>query len=729
MEIMNCEYENNQIEIIKSTKNLADIVTKIKENFWDYEEEIDKIYSYENMKLYEAIFGDRTKYGGKNMSRSLERAEIIKIISNQIGQEKSFNLNFKKNAIKLKIDYLCLTSIANVIQRIIKNIINQPDFPQQLDDILDNNNFSRILDSEIWGLTLLQIRNDFKGVKELSFELSGDYDDEFEINYILLFYYFYGVFFPNVDLITIKLDFFQLSKIYMDIKDPYEFKEAKIKDLCKNYENLFLANFLLICIISLTNEHLTRLKIKATESFINENNYIIGKEFSNKKFKELTMKDNGLVLFKKLMKIKNITNMSFSINCLDRFLFKEMINFIALNRSIQYLELNLFYNASFYNQRKIYLNYLRGQEFHEIDPNIMDKYGIMYFPYINKLGEEITNVIEYDKIPDLLFPEFKKNLNQLKIILNQYLINLKEFILDITPYEELIKNQCYNVQIVLFILAILYSLEKAKEIEHLVLKCSNIDYNCLSTILKKLNNLITPKLIDLSKCEDLSNLTIDIQGISLLLDFEKLPFNSFKKLDFSISNLKDMEKVSSIFKKHKRGIYNLTQLNLSFPLEYDTNHIFKEFLSIFDNFPTNLKDINIRYENMMKKGEFLEIIDKTKKTKKTINCELKCDCPELGEFVGKDGPEKFKEFLKSKKKINLEKCQIIEAKNRIIKFHLFVLPDADKMNSIIFSFNKILSNSGNSGKTKKDEKDDNKNIFSNIFKFMGKKQKFDVILV
>lgn len=722
MEIMNCEYKNNQIEIIKSEKNLADIVTKIKENFWDYEEEIDKIYSYENMKLYEAIFGDRTKYGGKNMNRSLERAEIIKILSNQLGQEKSFNLNFKKNATKLKIDYLCLTTIANIIQRIIKNIINQNDFAQLLDEILDNNNFSRILDSEIWGLTLMQIRNDFKGVKELSFELSGDYDDEFEINYILLFYYFYGVFFPNVDSITIKLDFLQLSKKYMDIKNPYEFQEANIKELCKNYENLFLANFLLICIISLTNEHLTRLKIKATESFINENNYIIGKEFTNKKFKELTIKDNGLVLFKKLMKVKNITYMSFSINCLDRFLFKEMINFIALNRTIQYLELNLFYNPNFYNQRKIYINYLRGQEFHETDPNIMDKYGIIYYPYINKVGEELTNIIEQDKIPDLLFPEFKKNLDQLKIILNQYLINLKEFILDITPYEELIKYQCYNVQIVLFILVILYSLENAKEIKHLVLKCSNIDYNCLSKILKKLNNLITPKLIDLSKCEDLSNLKIDIQGISLLLDFDKLPFDSFKKLDFSISNIKDMEKISSLFKKHKRSLYNLNQLNLSFLLSSDNNYIFKELLAIFDIFPTYLKDLNIYNENMMKKEEFLEIIDKIKKTKKNINCELKCDCPELGEFIGKNSSDKFKEFLRTKKKINLESCQIIEAKNRIIKFQSIVLPDVDKMISIIFSVNKIINHSNDS------KKDDNKNIFSNVFKFMGKRQKFNVIL-
>ena len=48
----------------------------------------------------------------------------------------------------------------------------------------------------------------------------------------------------------------------------------------------------------------------------------------------------------------------------------------------------------FFNKRKIYLNYLKGQEFSEIDPNIIDKYGIVYYPYINTLSEEIMSVVE-----------------------------------------------------------------------------------------------------------------------------------------------------------------------------------------------------------------------------------------------------------------------------------------------------------------------------------------------
>ena len=44
------------------------------------------------------------------------------------------------------------------------------------------------------------------------------------------------------------------------------------------------------------------------------------------------------------------------------------------------------------------------------------------------------------------------------------------------------------------------------------------------------------------------------------------------------------------------------------------------------------------------------------------------------------------------------------------------------MLSIIFSVNKIINHSNDS------KKDDNKNIFSNVFKFMGKRQKFNVIL-
>ena len=68
----------------------------------------------------------------------------------------------------------------------------------------------------------------------------------------------------------------------------------------------------------------------------------------------------------------------------------------------------------------------------------------------------------------------------LKIILNEYIKNFVEFSLDISPYDELIKYENYNVQIILFILAIMFSLEKSKNIKSIRLKCSNLDYAFVS---------------------------------------------------------------------------------------------------------------------------------------------------------------------------------------------------------------------------------------------------------
>ena len=123
----------------------------------------------------------------------------------------------------------------------------------------------------------------------------------------------------------------------------------------------------------------------------------------------------------------------------------------------------------------------------------------MYYPYINKLGEEIGSVIEDDKILDLVFSEFKKNITNLKLLLNQYIVSYKEFSLNISPYDEINKYQNYNVQILLFIIAILASIENSKQIESLSLNCENFEYENTFQIMKNINKLITPRLIDLSK--------------------------------------------------------------------------------------------------------------------------------------------------------------------------------------------------------------------------------------
>ena len=661
MEILNCEYEKRKLEIKTPLDNLGSFFTGLRENFWAVEEDLTDFYILENMKLYNDAISTAIKAAGKNVIKNNKRAELIKYIFNQVAPEKTQSLNFNdKEKKKLKINYSCLESIVYVISKLIKSIIRENDFPQILNEVIDNANFSKVYDSIVWNTTLMKLKNEFNQVETISFELSSSYDEEFEIYYIILFYYFYKVFFPKVNSISINLDFLELNKKYMDLRNPYDFNESKIKELCKNYNNICLANYLIVCLISLSVKPLNKLKIKATESFVNESNYIINQEYqesADKKNNKSLVKDKGLILFKKLMKLKEISKLNISINCLDCFLFKETVTFISLNSQLKSLKLNLFYNHNYFNQRKIYFNCLRAKDFSEINPNIIDKYGIIYYPYIDKLGEEIGIVIDDEKILDLIFPDFKNNITNLKILLNQYIATFKEFSLNISPYEELNKCQNYNVQILLFILAILASIEKSKEIESLALNCANFEYVYTSLIMENINKLIQPKLINLSKCEKLQKLILNIQGISLFLDFDKIPLKSLTKFEILISNLADFEKIKTLFEKRKNDLIKLEQLNISFPMIDNTKNILKKFYTIFENLPPSLKQLNISNENMLSKEEFLEIIGKIQKNNIPINCELNCYCPDLGDKDIGYNVENLKKILNSKDNFVFDNCE------------------------------------------------------------------------
>ena len=712
MEILNCEYENHQFKI-NQPKSVSDIIVNMKERFWDYEDQADKVYTLENMKMYESFFIEKVK--NKNLNETLERAELIKSIFQQFSSNNRNDLIFKKDKKKLKLDYSGLISLATIIHRIIKSIIGDSKFPELLENLIERRDFSKIYDSEMWeGKSLMQLKSELNNVEEITFELSGAYDDEFEINYTILFYYFYKVFFQKVDKITLKLDCIQSSKQCKSLRNPYDYNNSKVKEISKNYDNLFISNFLLSCLIPLTKESLTKLKIKISESFINEYIYILGKEFYKKEYNSELMKDISLIIFKKIMKIKTISNLNFIINCLDRFLFKEMINFIGLHRNLEILELNLFYGRKYFDLRKIYLNYLRGQEFPDTDPNIMEKHGIIMYPYISKLGDEIMAVIDEDKIPDLLFPEFKRNLNTLKIILNEYIMTFKEFSLDITPYDELIKYENYNIQIILFIMATFTSIENSKHIKRLKLICSNIDYMIVSQIKRNLNKLIKPKLINFSQCINLQNLTLNMQGFSLLFDLESLPFSSLKSINLSISTKEDMKSVVSMLKNSKNKFKNLSELYFSIPFAFDINLIFNEFLNIYDYLPNCLERLKINKENIMKKSVLMKIIKKIKNHKNNLNCEIECDCPELDELLlNIKTSEEFKKIIISENPdINFDKCDVTGDFLNGTKFEFNENSCDDIIKAIIFCMNKII---------KVDDKNiHKKKIFENVYKFMEK---------
>ena len=719
MEILNYDCEKRCIK--KSTKkNLGDLITKIRELNWDYSDK-DYQFSVRSMKVLEEKIKNQTKKNSKN-----EKAEIIKILYSQIPKpwENQFKCNIifnEKEPKTIKIDYFCLISIVNIIAYILKDIISQNNFPQLLNELIVNENFSQIVDKEIWGMSLMKYKSIFNEIETISFNLSGAHDKNIDINYTILFYIFFNLFFKNAKNFIINLNASRINNIYNVDKNPYKIKEKDVVVFASNFGNLFLSNFVLISLIS-NLENLTSLRLIMVESFINELNSLFEKEFENSQFNEMIQKKNSLIYFRKLMMIKKISKLSISINALDIFLFREIINLIAINRDAEQLELELFSDPKFFNLRKLCLNYLTGQEFHEIDPNIIDRYQIIMYPYIDSLEDKNLTLIEEEKIPDLLYPNFQKNLSNLKLILDDYIPNFKNFYLDISPYMDLTKYDNYNIEILIFIFVVLSAFEKSQKIETLHLKCLNIKYSSVYEVKKRIIKLTDGKLIDLTKCGELKNLSLNMEGISLYLDFNKLPYTNLKQLKMTISNLKDIQALNEVLSTKKEEV-KLKDINLKINL-MNSEQILKELFKIYENIPDSLESLKITIDNNLSKLEILQIIKiayKKIKNKKIIY-NLNCNSKEFEEFLSDTKIYQLNEFFVNNNVNFITKCKKQE-NSRIFNINMAKWPEKDILESVINVFNKKINiNDPN------EKKNENKKMLSKIFNFMGKDQDFTIIL-
>ena len=720
-EVLNYDSENHSF--IKYSSNLGDMYTKIRQvNCWDIEDIIPEL-DLKYMKLVDELF-ERAKLQSKKIKNN-EDAELIKIIFNLIPKpkENQFKCNIKFNEDdpkSLRIDYYCLTSIVIIIMYILDNIIHQNNYPQLLSEVLVNN-FSRIMDINLWGSSLIQFKKAFNEVESLSFNLSSPHDDNIDINYTILFSYFYPVLFPKVKNVTINLNETRINNIYNIDKNPYKIREVDVVEFCKKFKNLFISNFIIINLIS-NMENLLALRLIMVESFINEINCIFDKEFEKSHFKDFISKKLSLIYFRKLMFIKTVQKLSLTINSLDTFLFKESINLIALySKTTEQLELQLFSEPKYFNMRKIYLNYLTAQEFHEIDPNIVEKYQIIMYPYIDSLDENILPLIEEEKIPDLLFPQFRNSINKLKLILSESSKIYKYFYLDISPYEELSKYDNYNIEILLFIFAVLSALKVSSSLKALTLKCLNINYSSVLQIKKKINKLINGELINLSGCQQLESISLNMAGISLYLDFNKLPVDNLRKISIEISSLKDMKAFNGALRKLNDRLLKLVKIKLCLVLN-DNDKIFEEFLNIYDNIPSNIDIFKLTIENSIGKRELIKIMKGVYKNinlkrDKKANYILYCNSKELEEYLHDIKINNLKEYFLNNNVSFVEKCNYNGDQNRRISLCLTKKPQIDKIKPILFCFNKIVNNNEIS-----------KILCSKIFSFMGKDQNFTINL-
>lgn len=737
MEILNYNYKKHTFERMPDySKKLSDFVVKAKEIIWDYEEcGIEDLLDIKLMKYIDGLYGDKAKNQNKKNTKGAEIAEILKLVFYQIPKpnENIFknNLTYSDDSKKsLKIDYLCLISICNIIWYILKNILEQKNIPQALSEILDQNNFSKIMDVKIWDASVMKYKDDFNKVESISFTLSGSHDSNIELYYSILFYYFYKVLFPNVHHIYINLNETKINNIYNADKNPYKIRENDIISFCDKFKYLFLSNFIITSLIG-TNANLQSLRIVMYESYIHEIIHIFSNEFEKSRFKDKISIKHSLIYFRKLMLVTQISRLSLTINCLDRILFKEIINLIVQHRNTEILELQLFPDQKSFNLRKLYLNYLRGLEFDEIDPEINEKYQIIMYPYVDSL-DNISPLIEEEKIPDLLFPLFKKNINNLRLVLNDYIKAYKSFYLDISPYEELCKYDNYNIEILLFIYIILSALETSSNINRLQIQCLNINYISVQQIKKTINKLKKEKLkeenisvelkdIDLSKCEALESIAFNMTGISFFVDFSKLPINSLKSLDIEISSLRDMKSINEGLKIQKDKFKQLTEIRLNICINIFED-IFDELLKIFENIPFSVENLKITIENIIGKSELYKILKayhRNIRKEHKINFSLYCNSKELEGFSDETKIKLLKDTYNAENGFFINKCELkaLKPKNQapILKKIIFSLvdwPEKNIMESIINSFTKSVNEY-------KDFQRYNKNIFSRIFSFIG----------
>jgi len=738
MEILNYNYKKHTFERMPDySKKLNELVIKSKEITWEYEESgIDSLFDIKLMKYIEGLYSDKNRNQNKKSNKGSEIAEIIKLVFSQIPKpnENQFknNLTYSDETKKtLKIDYLCLISICNIIWYILNDVIEKPKiYPQVLSEVLEQNNFRGILDVKIWDSSLMNYKNDFNKVESISFNLSGPHDANIELYYVILFYYFYKVLFPNVRQIYINLNENKINNIYNSDKNPYKIKEADVITFCDKFKNLFLSNFILAGLVG-SNANLESLRIVMYESYIHEIIHIFSNEFEKSRFKEKISINHSLIYFRKLMFINRIDRLSVTINCLDRILFKEIINLIVFNRKTEILELQLFAEPKSFNLRKLYLNYLRGLEFDEVDPEINEKYQIIMYPYVDSL-DNIPDLIEEEKIPDLLFPIFKKNINNLRLVLNDYIKAYKSFYLDISPYEELCKYDNYNIEILLFIYIILSALESSTMISRLQINCLNINYISVQQIKKTINKLRKEKLkednkeeelkdIDLSRCQSLETIAFNMTGISFFVDFNKLPVNSLKSLDIEISSLKDLKSINEGLRNQKDKFIKLKDIRFNICINYFED-IFDELLKIFDNIPSSLENLRISIENIIGKNELYKILKayhRNLKKEKKINLTLYCNSRELEGFSDESKIKLLKDSYNAENGLFINKCEIKTMMSKIqgttikkITFGLVNWPEKNIEESIINSFTKNVTEY-------KDFQRYNKNIFSRIFSFIG----------
>ena len=721
-------------------------------------------------------------FSEKSFSQDNTKNTFISTIQNMIEKiEQSDNYDFcKKQRINLKdmknglfeITYKEICAVVNIIINLYKSI------PKKKKEKLIFNLYSKHefpeIKLDVQGIKLQKIKTNMDTVKQLNISISEKNNfvvkkrNEINLYVVKLFLLFFRTFFNNVLTLSIDLNIYEINNYFNKESNPYKIKESKIIKICTNFENIFLANLIIVKNLSKFKEVSTIYFIlydsyqlefyQIMSKYLNKNSETQNNNKENKESKESKEEPfpefrSKLLYFDHLIQIeiKPFLDFNFDINALDPVLFLKTNLLIYQYRSVINTTIS-FFNFKNINLRKILLNsyyfnqFLQEKETDKINPlpfkfnpekinEIYENDYKLYYNHIDIINNHNNKLLLKDEeIPNELFPYFNFNLNFLFFVLlkrfksEKYQQNSLSFNFQTNNdgIPNLYSYNNYTCTILSFIFNLFITMEIIKKLENMFsLEIYLDDLSEKEYLIKNIFEKCRENVPFDFKKNKLIIFKLDIPNITLFLPFENFPCENLDKLVIKNLTINDLENIANTVKEKKIIFKKLTtfDISVSFMLED-----FKKYILILleENIYEILINFYLTIPCYIEIDDILDFLVSIKKSKnKSTKYYLKITNEELNNNLG----EKFLEktlgtFNKYKKEINKRNLNLNVTCNNNkeinIKINLLNKENINKYLAIIFCWQKTcekkINNKFNLDKNKR-------KIFENIFYFMGNFEK------
>ena len=665
-EVLLYNLKEKKIDILpKETEDklLTDLITSIKDKLITFSESSDNDYSIFLLNQYQELIKQKPNKSYSSKEKETKEIDILyNNVSKDISKEKTKDtLQFIEED-SIIINYTCIKALCELIIEIIRQIYNSKDFSNILNKILIHNKLNEISDKKIWENSILYYIKKLQSTKNIIFSISSKKDDKnLKLPYFFLLYHFFHFFFPNVHSFQIDLNVQRINDIYHKDSSPYKITECTINQLGEKYENVFLVNYIFCQMIYDVCE-LDTIQLFLDESYIKEIDYVFKKFYS-----KYVSFDDSSILFKKISLVNTIKDLRCDFNCLDPFLFKSFNQIIFSHRNIEFIDLNLFPDRNFIYYRKILFN---NQSFLRMINNNKVYYYLndMFLDYQN-YSKNYKPILLEEKIPKYLYEEFDKNLFNLKIGLNLYILSLKSLKLDISPYIIISKYDEFVIQIILFIYNIIQASQYSEVLKNLTIRAHNI--NIPISLISKLNNMFK-KEIDFSN-SSINTFKFCISNLFYFIPLKNFPYKNLENLSLENLNISEFKELTEYFKLNREKYTQLHNLEIS--LDYSLDDIPKNvYINFFkSSIPSSLTKFKFTLSNDIQFSDLSSMIKEFNQDKTNENSRIifSINCNIIDFYIFNKDIKKITDYIKlglNSKKIKYKLCEI---NSSLIKLEIF----------------------------------------------------------